>query len=142
MARILVVDDDPSVLKLIAAVLGKDGHDVMSCSSGSAALVALGIRPLDPETDPPELIILDIMMPKIDGYSLAKTIREHRSTRRIPLVVVSALRDMSRLFTATVQVDGFLRKPFSPDELIACVRKALYPPQPAPRDEADGRRHD
>lgn len=130
MSHILIIDDDPSVLHLIATILAKTGHTVTSCSSGGIALKMLGITPSDPEPELPDLVILDIMMPKLDGYSVGKTIREHPRTRGIPLIIVSALQEMSRLFTVTVPVDGFLHKPFSPEELIVEVERLVKPSHP------------
>jgi CheY-like chemotaxis protein len=125
MARILIIDDEPTVLKLIATILAKAGHTITSCSSGSTALKTLGVISSDSEPEPPDLIILDIMMPKMDGYSISRAIRNAPRTRDIPLIIVSALREMSRLFTATVDVQGFINKPFSPEELIAEVGRVL-----------------
>jgi CheY-like chemotaxis protein len=125
MAHILVVDDDATLLKLTVTVLAKEGHAVTACCSGEDALRLLGLRPPDPDRDIPDLVLLDIMMPKLDGYSLGRAIRENPRTHRVPILVISALAEMSRLFTATVQVDGFLRKPFAPQELIADVARLL-----------------
>jgi CheY-like chemotaxis protein len=125
MAHILVADDDPSVLKLAATVLGLDGHEVTTCASGPETLRRLGLQGGDSEPEQPELIVLDIMMAKVDGYSLARAVRENPRTRRIPILVVSALRELSQLFTATVQVEDFLCKPFTPDELARRVSRIL-----------------
>ena len=119
MAHILISDDDAGILKLMATILSKAGHEVVTCSSGLETLKKLGVQPEDPSVELPDLLILDIMMPKSDGYTVGTVIRNHLRTRGLPILVVSALREMSRLFTATVQVDGFLSKPFSPEELIA-----------------------
>lgn len=131
MAHILVIDDDPGILTLLATILAKEGHTVAACSSGSDALKKLGVRPAAADSEPPDLVILDIMMPKVDGYSIGKTLRDNPRTRHIPILAVSALRELSRLFTATVQIDGFLHKPFSPEELIVLVRTILHPSRPA-----------
>jgi CheY-like chemotaxis protein len=68
---------------------------------------------------------MDIMMPKADGYTVGAAIRNNLRTRSIPILVVSGLQEMSQLFTATVQVEGFLAKPFEPEALIATVAKIL-----------------
>jgi CheY-like chemotaxis protein len=125
MAEILVVDDDASVLKLIAAVLTNAGHHVTTCSLGLETLKQLGIQPNDASVEIPDLLVLDIMMPKADGYMVGTAIRNNPRTHSIPILVVSALHEMSRVFTATVQVDGFLTKPFDPQELIVNVTKIL-----------------
>lgn len=125
MAQIMVSDDDASVLKLMATILTKAGHKVVTCTSGLETLKKLGIQPDDPAQELPDLLVLDIMMPKSDGYTVGTVIRNNPRTRGIPILVVSALREMSRLFTATVQVDGFLTKPFAPEDLIGNVAKIL-----------------
>ena len=121
----MVSDDDASILKLMAAILTKAGHKVSTCSSGLETLKKLGIQPEDASVELPDLLVLDIMMPKSDGYTVGTVIRNNPRTRGIPILVVSALREMSRLFTATVQVDGFLTKPFAPEDLIGNVAKIL-----------------
>lgn len=125
MAHILISDDDAGILKLMATILSKAGHEVVTCSSGLETLKKLGVQPEDPSVELPDLLVLDIMMPKSDGYTVGTVIRNHPRTRGLPILVVSALREMSRLFTATVQVDGFLSKPFSPEELIADIAQIL-----------------
>jgi DNA-binding response OmpR family regulator len=131
MAHILIADDDESVLKLLATILAKAGHAVTACPSGGDCLMELGINPFDASLDLPDLIILDIMMPKVDGYSVGHKIRNDARARRVPILVISALREMSRLFTVTVEVQGFLHKPFSPEELIAEVGRILKSSRPA-----------
>lgn len=125
MARILISEDDENVLKVTAKILSKAGHKVSTCTSGLEALRQLGLEPADASVELPDLIILDIMMPKMDGYAVGTVIRSVARTRAIPILVVSALREMSPLFTATVQVNGFLTKPFSPEDLLAEVAKIL-----------------
>ena len=131
MSAILVVDDDPGVLKMMANVLSLTGHQARTAASGVEALKLLGIRPEDEAVELPDLILLDIMMPKCDGYTVAKLLRDNPRTRAIPILVVSALAELSKLFTATVQVEGFLNKPFAPDELLAAVSGVLRRRKPA-----------
>jgi two-component system, OmpR family, alkaline phosphatase synthesis response regulator PhoP len=125
MAKILVVDDDADVRMLIPLILTKAGHKVATCASGLEALKQLGIQPDDASAELPDLLILDIMMPKPDGYTVGTLIRENPRTRRIPILVVSALHELSRLLATKVQVEGFLTKPFSPEDLIGNVAKIL-----------------
>ena len=125
MAEVLVVDDDADVRKMMAAILDKAGHKVSTCASGQETLKELGIQPNDASVELPDLLVLDIMMPKSDGYTVGTAIRNNPRTRGIPILVISALHEMSRLFTATVQVEGFLTKPFSPEDLIVNLAKIL-----------------
>jgi CheY-like chemotaxis protein len=121
----MVSDDDASVLTLMATILTKAGHKVTTCASGLETIKKLGLQPDDASAELPDLLVLDIMMPKSDGYTVGTVIRNNPRTRGILILVVSALREMSRLFTATVQVDGFLTKPFAPEDLISNVAKIL-----------------
>jgi CheY-like chemotaxis protein len=125
MADILVVDDDADGRKVMTAVLNKAGHKVVACASGVEALKELGVRPHDASVELPDLLVLDIMMPKADGYEVGTAIRNNLRTRAIPILMVSALSQMGRLFTATVQVEDFLTKPFDPETLIGSVKRIL-----------------
>ena len=125
MAHILVSDDDAGVLKLMATILSRAGHKVTTCASGIETLQRLGLQPEDASVELPDLLILDIMMPKSDGYTIGTVVRNNPRTRGIPILVVSALQELSRLFTATVQVDGFLTKPFAPEDLINSAKQIL-----------------
>ncbi|MCX5794977.1 MAG: response regulator [Elusimicrobia bacterium] len=125
MAEVLFVDDDADLTTLMAHSLSKAGHHVATCASGLEALSRLGIEPNDASAKSPDLLVLDIMMPKADGYVVATLIRNTPHTRNIPILVVSALHEMSRSFTATVRVDGFLPKPFSLEDLIGNVARIL-----------------
>ena len=118
---ILVVDDEERIRSLLKAYLTQEGFRVVTAANGREALSVAG-------RERPDLIILDIMMPRLDGYMVGKLTKDHPRTRGIPILVISALREVSRLFTATVQVDGFLNKPFAPEELLAFVAKILAHP--------------
>jgi CheY-like chemotaxis protein len=125
MPYVLVADDDTHILKLMAVVLAKAGHTIAACSSGGEVLKTLGLRPGDGPIELPNLVVLDIVMPQIDGYAIASLIRITPRTRDIPILMVSALHEMSRLFTIKTHVDGFLTKPFAPEDLIGSVAKIL-----------------
>jgi CheY-like chemotaxis protein len=125
MAEVLVVDDDEAVRRMMAAILKNAGHKTTMAASGLEALKLLGVEPKDASVRLPDVLVLDIMMPKIDGYAVATLLRNNPRTRAIPILVVSALHEMSRLFKATVRLDGFLTKPFRPEALISDVAKIL-----------------
>jgi DNA-binding response OmpR family regulator len=135
MACILLSEDDASILELMALVLAKAGHAVTAAPSNLDVLKRLGIRPEDPSAELPDLVILDVMTPKVDGYSAARAIRDHPRTRAVPILIVSGLQEIDRLFSVTVETQGFLKKPFRPDELLGLVLKILG------QSEPDGRRH-
>ncbi|MCX5794388.1 MAG: response regulator [Elusimicrobia bacterium] len=127
MAKILVCEDDAAVLKFETSILAKAGHKVVACASGLETLKELGIQPDDPSAELPDLIVLDIMMPRIDGYAVATIMRNSARTRAIPILVVSALSDLRTSFSDTESVDGFMTKPFTKEGLIDNVAKLLDP---------------
>lgn len=114
--RVLVVDDDPEALALLMEVLGKAGYWVQPADSGRLAVVSVAAQP-------PELILLDVRMPGMDGFEVCRRIRETEEGRRIPIMFVSALRDREEWVQglALGAVD-FVSKPFRSEELLARVR--------------------
>ena len=117
--RILVAEDDPDILALIAYRLGRSGYEVLTAVDGAEA-VALAF-----EHDP-DLVVLDVMMPRVDGYGVARAIRENPATRRTPVLLLTARvqeADVARGFEAGA--DDYLKKPFSPQELRARVQAIL-----------------
>ncbi|MBI5631501.1 MAG: response regulator [Elusimicrobia bacterium] len=126
MGKILVVDDEKDSVKLLKYILEKSGHQVLEAYSGQEALATLGIDSGEtPAEGLPELIILDVMMPKIDGYSLASRIREAGPSRDIPIIVVSAKGATLQLFENVSGVTAYLEKPFDPELIRQEVKKAL-----------------
>ena len=112
---ILVVDDEPAILDMIAELLGYEGYHVVTTSQGSVALAWA-------KADPPALILLDLMMPGMSGWQVIAALKASPQTRAIPVVVLSARRDLP----ATAKELGivtFLAKPFNIDELIGIVRQ-------------------
>lgn len=122
MPKILVVDDEPDVVRLVEFRLQKEGFDILTASDGRSALDLL-------EKETPDLIILDIMMPLMDGMEVLRQIRSHRATARVPVIMLTAK-------TASVTVDearqlwvsDYVMKPFDPEKLVAKVKKALKLP--------------
>jgi twitching motility two-component system response regulator PilH len=135
MASILLSEDDASILELMALILAKAGHAVTAAPSNLDILKRLGIRPEDPSARLPDLVVLDVMTPKLDGYSAARVIRDHPRTHAVPILIVSGLQEIDRLFAVTVKTQGFLKKPFRPDEFLDLVAQILGQSQP------DGRHH-
>jgi two-component system KDP operon response regulator KdpE len=115
-ARILIVDDEPSILKAMAPLLRSRGYDVETAATGRAALEAF-------DRDPPDLVILDLMLPDLDGLDVCRRLRERGRT---PIIVLSA-REAERDKVAALDLgaDDYVTKPFGPDELLARVRVAL-----------------
>ncbi|MEO3786258.1 response regulator transcription factor [Actinocorallia sp. B10E7] len=114
--RILVVDDDPTVAEVVARYLLRDGHEVECVPDGRTALD----RALDA---PPDLVVLDLMLPGIDGLEVCRRLRERSP---VPVVMLTALGEESdRLTGLELGADDYVVKPFSPRELALRVRSVL-----------------
>jgi len=116
IAKILVVDDEPHMVKLVEANLRAAGYEVVSAVDGRTALAAA-------ERELPDLIILDIMLPGIDGYEVCRRIREYSAVPILMLTARSSEIDLVRGFD--VGADDYLEKPFSVNELLVRVRAVL-----------------
>jgi len=117
--RILVVDDEPDVLDLVVYRLRRSGYEVIEAPNGEEGL-ALAI------SEQPDLIVADVMMPRVDGYELTRRLRDEDATRGIPIILLTARTqeaDVSQGFEAGA--DDYLKKPFNPDELVARIRAVL-----------------
>ncbi len=124
MAKILIVDDEEHIVALMRFILEKSGHAVTAAGNGQEALRLLGVDPADAGAALPDLVILDVMMPIMDGYTAAIAIRNCARTAALPLLVVTAKGDMRHLFEAIPSVAGFFEKPFDPKNLRDVVSKA------------------
>jgi len=116
---VLVADDDEDVLELVAAVLGEEGYEIERARDGLEALDRLSTRC-------PDLALLDVRMPGVDGVELSRRIRRNPDTRDVPVILLSALvhaKHVARGFAGGAT--DYIRKPFSPTELIARVGAAL-----------------
>lgn len=111
---ILVVDDEPAILDMIVELLSYEGYDVVATSQGSVALARA-------KADPPALILLDLMMPGMSGWQVIDALKASPQTRAIPIVVLSARRDLPAT-AKELGIATFLTKPFDIDELLAIVR--------------------
>jgi DNA-binding response OmpR family regulator len=116
---VLVADDDPDILQLVALRLGRSGYDVVTASDGEQALDAALERA-------PDLALLDVMMPKLDGYQVTERLRGNATTRRMPVILLTARvqeADVARGIQAGA--DDYVKKPFSTQELRARVQAVL-----------------
>ena len=118
-SKILVVDDEQVNLKLLAAVFEPQGYEVMTASSGEAALGIVA-------NCPPDLILLDVMMPGINGFEVLNRLRLNPATQLTPVVLVTSLKDTSdRVKGIDAGCDDFISKPFDRNELLARARSLL-----------------
>lgn len=131
MATIMIVDDEPEIVTLLRFVLEKEGYGVTEASNGQAALERLGMDPPKPETPLPDLLILDIMMPVMDGYTLNMKLQGNVKTKSIPILVLTAKgQKMRDLFEMAPNVAAYVQKPFDPKmlrELIAGILAGKKP---------------
>lgn len=114
--KILVVDDDREIARAIQKLLTLEGYTVTTASNGLEALDALA-------TDSIQLILLDVMMPKLDGLSATMKIRERNN---IPIIILSAkTEDSDKILGLSMGADDYITKPFNPQELVARVKSQL-----------------
>ena len=125
MARILLVDDERDVVTLIKFMLEKDGHMVVAAYDGGEALAKTGVEPRDETAVAPDLVILDVMMPVLDGYAVCTRLYEEPRTRAIPVIVLTAKGETKDLFHSTPNVAAHIDKPFDPKALRELVSGML-----------------
>lgn len=117
--RLLVVDDEPNLLRAVAACLKTEGYEVNTARSGREALVQMA-------EVIPDLVVSDIRMPGMDGYQLARQLRGSPRTALVPVVFLTAKDETAdRIEGFRAGVDAYLTKPFEPEELIAVVNGIL-----------------
>lgn len=117
--RLLVVDDEPNLLRAVAAVLRGEGFEVAAARNGREALVSVA-------QNLPDLIVSDVRMPGMDGYALARKLRHAPHSAMIPIVFLTAKDETEdRIEGFRAGVDVYLTKPFEPDELVAVIKNIL-----------------
>ena len=115
-SRLLIIDDDEKLNKLLTDYLGKMGFEVMS-----STLPSQGLEKLERET--PDLVILDVMLPEMDGFEVCRTIRQSST---IPVIMLTARGEvMDRVVGLEIGADDYLPKPFEPRELVARIQSIL-----------------
>ena len=127
-ARLLVVDDEPNIRELLSTSLRFAGFDVVAAGNGREALAAV-------DEHSPDLAVLDVMLPDMDGFTLTRRLRA--SGRHFPVVFLTARDDTEDKVTGlTVGGDDYVTKPFSLDEVVARIRAVLRRTQPLDDDDA------
>jgi DNA-binding response OmpR family regulator len=122
---ILIVDDDPDLAMIMRMILTHAGFEAHSCLSGQEALDWLATRT-------PDLILLDLMMPDINGFTILRKVRASESIKNLPVVILTAKADQkTRQESQSAGADAFLTKPINSKSLIEYVRRALGPRAPA-----------
>lgn len=122
MARILVVDDQEDILQTTALILSKDGHDVLTANDGIAALEAA-------RAGSPDMILLDIEMPGMDGWETLRLLRLDAATRDVPVAMFTILFDLREKVRALKYgAQEYVTKPFEMEDLLRRVRRVLEGP--------------
>jgi DNA-binding response OmpR family regulator len=128
---ILAADDDPQLLRLITRNLQLEGYDVLAASDGQQALELIENNSLD-------LVLLDVMMPRMDGFTVCYRVREFSA---VPIIIITARgQDQDKVRGLDLGADDYLTKPFSVDELLARVRAVLRRAQFTAREHTQGLR--
>lgn len=118
---ILVIDDEPGITELLTDILEFQGYPVMVAHDAEEALDILPLRP-------PDVILVDLMMPAVDGLSLAMALRHNPSSRHIPLIAMSASDSALALANRMGDFDAHISKPFETDELLRLVERYVHVP--------------
>jgi two-component system alkaline phosphatase synthesis response regulator PhoP/two-component system response regulator VicR len=115
--KILAVDDEKHIVRLVQVNLERQGYEVITASDGKEALQKV-------EDERPDLVVLDVMMPYMDGFEVLQNLRRNPSTREIPVIMLTAKAQDADVFKGWQSgVDCYLTKPFNPMELIAFVKR-------------------
>ena len=118
-AKILIVDDEQSIVRLVEVTLSKKGYDTITATDGREALAKV-------DSDHPDLVIMDVMMPHIDGFEAIKILKEKEATRDIPVIMLTAKRhDADLIHGLEAGAVSYLTKPFAPNELVTIVERIL-----------------
>src|SRR3989440_11427944 len=126
---VVAADDDPQLLRLVTRNLQLEGYDVIAVSDGQQALTQI-------EQQVPNLVLLDVMMPKLDGFTVCHRVREFST---VPIIIVTARgQDQDKVRGLDLGADDYLTKPFSVDELLARVRAVLRRTQFTAKDSSQG----
>ena len=128
---IMIVDDDPNIAQLIRLLLEKEGYAVTTCDRGDQALKAFNAAP-------PDLLLLDIMLPGMDGWEVCRSVRQQSA---IPIIMLSAKDEtFDKVLGLELGADDYITKPFDNKELVARVKAVLRRTSPQRPDDAKGDR--
>jgi len=117
--KVLIVDDEPNIVLSVEFLMRREGHEVMSAADGQAALELLG-------KDKPDLMILDVMMPRKNGFEVCAEVRADPQLADLPILMLTAKgREAERDKGLSLGADAYITKPFSTHELVANVNELL-----------------
>jgi phosphate regulon transcriptional regulator PhoB len=122
--RVLIVEDEPDIRDLLVFHLEREGYQVTACRSGAEALRVA-------RAGPPDLVLLDLMLPELDGLEVCRRLRQDPATQGLPIVMLTARGDeVDRVLGLELGADDYVVKPFSPRELVARIRAVLRRARP------------
>ncbi|HYL46340.1 MAG TPA: response regulator transcription factor [Candidatus Limnocylindrales bacterium] len=125
MKRILIIEDDRDIIELVRYNLVNEGFQVTAASDGSSGLASI-------KKSPPDILLLDLMLPRISGLEICKEIRRDSALNRLPILMLTARgEEADRVVGLEMGADDYVTKPFSPRELVARVRALLRRTEPA-----------
>ncbi|MCH2136061.1 MAG: response regulator transcription factor [Phycisphaerales bacterium] len=132
--HILIIEDEPEIAELIALNLDTAGMRAEAAASGEAGLSAM-------ETTMPDLVVLDLMLPGIDGLEVCRRLKYEAATRSLPIIMLTARGEEADIVAGLeMGADDYMVKPFSPRELVARIRAVLRRDEPAPHEDARSRK--
>ena len=116
--KILIADDEPTIRLIVSKILSKE-YIVLEATNGEEAVdIAKGQKP--------DIILMDLMMPKMDGYTACSSIKTDQATKVIPVIILTAIgHEFNKKFAMEMGADAYITKPFSADELLRQVKQAL-----------------
>lgn len=115
--RVLIAEDDPNIVESLSFVLSRDGFEVSAALDGEEALRRM-------RSDPPDLMILDVMLPKRNGFEILKLVKSDPALRAIPVIVLTAKgQPQDRRMAEALGVENFMTKPFSNTDVVQAVRR-------------------
>ena len=118
-ARILAVDDSPTILEMISSILASGGYDVITAVDGNEALAKA-------RAESPDLILLDVMLPKLDGYRVCRLLKFDQKYKAIPIIMLTAKTEEQAMATGIrTGANQYLTKPVEPDRLLGAVAEEL-----------------
>ena len=124
MARILIVDDSPSQLLGIQRIVEKLGHQILTATDGAAGVEAA-------KAELPDLVLMDVVMPNLNGFQATRTLARDASTRHIPVILVTTKdQDTDRMWGMRQGVKAYITKPFSEDELSEVLERVFSHQEP------------
>lgn len=120
MTRVLCIEDEPDMIELLQLLLQQQGLEVIGARGGKEGLAMV-------EQSPPDLILLDIMMPEMDGWEVYNRLKQNPKSQHIPVIVVTARAQASEKVTALREagVDDYITKPFGPTQLLESIERVL-----------------